>query len=96
MTRNGGLRLGLLWDYEVEALQPLLRLIVGGIDHILDNCYEAYAGYFDSIENIPTLSEPEFIAIFKPYLCEGLNALATGRTMDYTALVGHLGEVLAE
>ena len=96
MTRNSGPRLGLLWDYEVEALKPLLRLIVGGIDQVLDNWYEAYAAYFDSVDNVPTLSEPEFIAIFKPYLCEGLNALATGRTIDHGTLIGHLGEVLAE
>jgi DNA-binding NtrC family response regulator len=92
----GGLRLDLLPDYEVEAIKPLLRLIVGGIDQILDNWYEIYASYFDSIDNIPSLSEPEFIAIFKPYLCEGLNALASGRTNDHSTLIGHLGEVLAE
>jgi Sigma-54 interaction domain len=96
LTRNGGLCLGLLWDNEVEALKPLLRLIVGGIDGILENCYEAYAACFDSIDNLPTLSGSEFVAIFKPYLCEGLSALATGRTIDYSALIGHLGEVLAE
>ncbi|MGO9058570.1 MAG: hypothetical protein ACLQU2_14465 [Candidatus Binataceae bacterium] len=45
MTRNGGSRFGLLWDSEVEALKPLLSLIVGGIDQVLDNWYADYAAY---------------------------------------------------
>ena len=96
MPRGGGLRLGLLWDHEIEALKPLLRLMVASIDQLLDSWYEAYTGYFDTTQSIPTLTEPEFGAIFKPYLCEGLNALATGRTVEYSALIGHLGEVLAD
>jgi len=89
----GGIGLGLLWDREIVALKPLLRLIGGGIDRVFDHWYEAYAAYF---EHIPGLSKAEFVALFRPHLAEGLSALAAGRTVDCGAPIGRLGEVLAE
>jgi len=88
-----GARVGLLWDTEVEALKPLLRLIMGGGDQLLNDWYGAYTAYFGRASS---LSRPDFLAIFKPYLSEALSALAAGQMIDYQALIGQLGEVLAE
>ncbi len=44
----------------------------------------------------PTLSRPDFLAVFKPYLSEALSALAAGRMIDCGALIGRLGEILAQ
>ncbi len=93
MIRNGDAHPRRLWESEIDALSPLLALIVGGIDHVQDQWYAAYAAHFD---RRPTLSRPEFSAVFKPHLADCMRALAAGRTTNYNALVGHLGEVLAQ
>jgi len=62
----------LLWDDELEALRPVLKLILEHLDEVIAHWYQLYVLHFGDQR---TLSEPEFRSIFQSALAGNTNCL---------------------
>ena len=83
----------LLWDDELEALRPYLKLILSHLDDVVARWYELYVLHFGDHR---TLSEREFRGIFHKALSQNTMRLLDGDMDRYTIDTIRIGERLCE
>ena len=86
----------LLWDEELEALRPVLRLVLEHLEEVIAYWYQLYVLHFGDRRS---LSEPDFREIFYNALSRNTKDLLEGdmdrysintiRTANYCASAGH-------
>jgi two-component system response regulator AtoC len=83
----------LLWDEELEALHPTLKLILEHLDEVIAHWYQLYVLHFGDQR---TLTEPEFKDIFRNALAGNTQDLLNGDMDRYAIGTIHIGELLCE
>ncbi|HTY53615.1 MAG TPA: sigma-54 dependent transcriptional regulator [Candidatus Binataceae bacterium] len=83
----------LLWDYEIENLQPLLRTILSNREVVLEHWHSLYVLHFGDRR---TLSKSEFLRLYGEDLEATIGHLAKKDIPRFTADVRRVGEELAE
>ena len=72
----------LLWDEELEALQPILKLVLDRLADVVEHWYRLYVLHFGDTRS---LSEPEFRDLFYNALSRNTKDLLEG-DMDRYAI----------
>jgi DNA-binding NtrC family response regulator len=83
----------LLWDEELEALQPVLRRVLERLDDVVEHWYRLYALHFGDARS---LSEPEFRELFFNALSRNTRDLIEGDMDRYAIDTIRTGELLCE
>src|SRR5208337_2286177 len=83
----------LLWDEELEALQPILRLVLDHLEEIIQHWYQLYVVHFGDRRS---LSEPEFHDIFYNAISRNTKDLLEGDMDRYAIDTIRTGELLCE
>jgi transcriptional regulator with PAS, ATPase and Fis domain len=83
----------LLWDDDLDALQPVLQAIFNRRHEVVGHWYQLYVLHFGDSR---TLSETEFMRIFEPALATNKSHLLNRDMDSYARDVIKLGEQLAE
>ncbi len=83
----------LLWDEDLDDLQPLLTTIVDRRSEVVGEWYQLYVLHF---AEDASMSEAEFRRTFEPALAFNEAALVNKDMDRFANSVGRLGEVLAE
>ncbi len=83
----------LLWDDELEALRPVLELILERLDEVIAHWYQLYVLHFGDQR---TLSEREFRDIFQSALEGNTKDLLDGDMDRYAIGTIKTGELLCE
>ena len=83
----------LLWDEELEALRPVLRLVLEHLQEVIDHWYQLYVLHFGDRRS---LSEPEFRDIFFNALSRNTTHLLEGDMDRYAIDTIRTGELLCE
>ena len=83
----------LLWDEELEALRPVLRLVLEHLQEVIDHWYQLYVLHFGDRRS---LSEPEFRDIFFNALSRNTKDLLEGDMDRYAINTIRTGELLCE
>ena len=83
----------LLWDEELEALRPVLRLVIEHLDAVIEHWYRLYVLHFGDRRS---LSEPEFRNIFYNALSRNTKDLLEGDMDRYAIDTIRTGELLCE
>ncbi len=73
----------LLWDEELEALQPILRLVLDHLEEIIQHWYQLYVVHFGDRRS---LSEPEFHDIFYNAISRNTKDLLEGDILLSTSM----------
>ncbi len=93
-TPEGGPRhYHLLWDEELEALQPILRLVLDRLEEIVEHWYQLYVLHFGDRRS---LSELEFRELFYNALSRNTKDLIEGDMNRYAIDTIRTGELLCE
>ena len=93
-TPAGGARhYHLLWEEELEALRPILKLVLDNLSGVVDHWYQLYVVHFGDTR---TLSEPEFRDIFYNALSRNTQDLLEGDMDRYAIDTIRTGELLCE
>ncbi len=83
----------LLWDEELEALRPVLTLVLEHLDGVVEHWYQLYALHFGDKRS---LSEPEFRDLFHNALSRNTKDLLEGDMDRYAIDTIRTGELLCE
>jgi DNA-binding NtrC family response regulator len=83
----------LLWDEELEALQPILRLVLDRLADVVEHWYQLYVLHFGDRRS---LSEPEFRDLFYNALSRNTKDLLEGDMDRYAIDTIRTGELLCE
>jgi two-component system, NtrC family, response regulator AtoC len=83
----------LLWDEELEALQPVLRQVYERLGEVVEHWYQLYILHFGDSRS---LSEPEFRELFHSALSRNTRDLLDGDMDRYAADTMETGELLCE
>ena len=83
----------LLWDEELEALQPILRLVLDHMEEIVEHWYQLYVLHFGDRRS---MSEPEFRELFYKALSRNTKDLIEGEMDRYAIDTIRTGELLCE
>jgi DNA-binding NtrC family response regulator len=83
----------LLWDEELETLQPYLQIVFERLDEVVSHWYKLYELHFGEERS---LSEHEFHDIFHSALASSTRDLLKSNMDRYTTGTIHTGELLAE
>ncbi len=83
----------LLWDEELEALRPVLRLVLEHLEEVIAHWYQLYVLHFGDARS---LSEPEFRDIFYKSLSRNTKDLLEGEMDRYAINTIRTGELLCE
>ena len=93
-TPKGGPRhYHLLWDEELEALRPVLRLVLEHLEEVIAHWYQLYVLHFGDRRS---LSEPEFRDLFYNALSRNTKDLLEGDMDRYSIDTIRTGELLCE
>ena len=90
---EGAPRLHLLWDEELEALRPVLGLVLEHLSEVIEYWYRLYVLHFGDQRS---LSEPEFRDIFYNALSRNTKDLLEGDMDRYAIDTIRTGELLCE
>src|SRR5208282_6357990 len=83
----------LLWDEELEALRPVLRLVLEHLEEVIAHWYQLYVLHFGDMRS---LSEPEFRDLFYNALSRNTKDLLEGDMDRYAINTIRTGELLCE
>jgi hypothetical protein len=83
----------LLWDEELEALRPILRLVLEQLGEVVDHWYKLYVLHFGDRRSLP---EPEFRDLFFNALSRNTKDLLEGDMDRYAIDTIRTGELLCE
>ena len=83
----------LLWDEELEALRPYLKLIIERLDDVIAHWYQLYVLHFGDQR---TMSESEFHEVFHTALSRNTRHLLEGEMDRYAIDTIRTGEALCE
>ncbi len=83
----------LLWDYELEDLRGVLEALRTRRDEVLEHWHRLYVLHFGDTRS---LTEPEFMEIFREELDETATDLLNKDIHAFTTHVREIGETLAE
>ena len=83
----------LLWDEELEALRPVLRLVLEHLGEVIEHWYQLYVLHFGDRRS---LSEPEFRDLFYNALSRNTKDLLEGDMDRYAIDTIRTGELLCE
>lgn len=83
----------LLWDEELETLQPILKLVLEHLQEIVEHWYQLYVLHFG---NRRSLSEPEFRDLFYNAVSKSTNDLLEGNMDRYAIDMIRTGELLCK
>ena len=83
----------LLWDEELEALRPVLTLVLEHLEEVIEHWYQLYVLHFGDGRS---LSEPEFRDIFYNALSRNTKDLLEGDMDRYAIDTIRTGELLCE
>src|SRR5271167_1730771 len=83
----------LLWDEELEALRPVLRLVLEHLEEVIAYWYQLYVLHFGDARS---LSEPEFRDIFYNALSRNTKDLLEGDMDRYAFNTIRTGDLLCE
>jgi DNA-binding NtrC family response regulator len=83
----------LLWDEELEALRPVLRLVLEHLEEVIAHWYQLYVLHFGDTRS---LSEPEFRDLFYNALSRNTKDLLEGDMDRYSIDTIRTGELLCE
>ncbi|MGA9723785.1 MAG: hypothetical protein WBQ86_15105 [Candidatus Binatus sp.] len=83
----------LLWDEELEALRPVLRLVLEHLEEVIAYWYQLYVLHFGDKRS---LSEPDFREIFYNALSRNTKDLLEGDMDRYSINTIRTGELLCE
>jgi len=83
----------LLWDEELEALRPTLKLILEHLDEVITHWYRLYVLHFGDQR---TLTEPEFRDLFRNTLAANTQDLLDANMDRYAIGTIRIGELLCE
>jgi len=93
ITRRGPRHFYLLFDEELEALRPMLRVVLERMDDVINYWYQLYVVHFGDDR---TLGELEFRDLFKTALARNTEHLIKGDMDAYAIDTIRAGERLAE
>ncbi len=83
----------LLWDEELEALRPVLTLVLEHLDEVIEHWYQLYVLHFGDTRS---MSESEFRSIFHGALSRNTKHLLEGDMDRYSIDTIRTGELLCE
>jgi two-component system response regulator AtoC len=83
----------LLWDDELDALRPVLRLVLEKLEEVIAHWYQLYVLHFGDTRS---LSEPEFRDLFYNALSRNTKDLLEGDMDRYSIDTIRTGELLCE
>ena len=83
----------LLWDEELEALQPILRLVLDHLEEVVGHWHRLYVLHFGDTRS---LSKPEFRDLFYNALSRNTKDLLEGDMDRYAIDTIRTGELLCE
>ena len=83
----------LLWDEELEALRPYLKLVVERLDEVIAHWYQLYVLHFGDQRS---MSESEFREVFYTALSRNTQRLLEGDMDRYAIDTIRIGEALCE
>jgi two-component system response regulator AtoC len=83
----------LLWDEELEALRPVLTLVLEQLEDVIEHWYQLYVLHFGDRRS---LSEPEFRDLFYNALSRNTKDLLEGDMDRYAIDTIRTGEMLCE
>ena len=83
----------LLWDEELEALRPVLTLVLERLDQVVEHWYQLYVLHFGDSRS---MSESEFHSVFHTALSRNTRHLLTGDMDRYSIDTIRTGELLCE
>src|SRR5277367_4917438 len=83
----------LLWDEELEALRPVLKLVLEHLGEVIEHWYQLYVLHFGDQRS---LSEPEFRDLFYNALSRNTKDLLEGDMDRYAIDTIRTGELLCE
>jgi transcriptional regulator with PAS, ATPase and Fis domain len=91
--RRGPRHFYLLFEEEIEALRPMLRVVLERMDEVIEHWYQLYVIHFGDDR---TLGESEFHQFYKEALAVNTNHLVAGDMDRYAIDTIRAGERLAE
>ncbi len=92
-SQSGPRHYHLLWDEELEALRPYLKLIVERLDEVVAHWYQLYVLHFGDQRS---MSESEFSEVFHTSLSRNTRHLLEGEMDRYAIDTIRAGEALCE
>ncbi len=92
-SQGGPRHYHLLWDEELEALRPVLRLVLEHLEEVIAHWYQLYVLHFGDTRS---LSEPEFRDLFYNALSRNTKDLLEGDMDRYSIDTIRTGELLCE
>ena len=92
-TESGPRHYHLLWDEELEALKPVLSLVLEHLGEVIEHWYQLYVLHFGDTRS---LSEPEFRDLFYNALSRNTKDLLAGDMDRYAINTIRTGELLCE
>ena len=93
VLKRGPRHYHLLWDEELEALRPVLRLVLEHLEEVIAHWYQLYVLHFGDTRS---LSEPEFRDLFYNALSRNTKDLLEGDMDRYAIDTIRTGELLCE
>jgi hypothetical protein len=83
----------LLWDEELEALRPMLKLVLKHLEEVIAHWYHLYVLHFGDQR---ALTEAEFTGIFQSALARNTQDLLDANMDRYAIGTIQIGELLCE